>query len=480
LLMMEKNNARKYHKGDDSNGSEESDIRSDISEENYSHDDIGSDNERASADDDQHSDEVAEENEHSDDGDDDDDDDDDTDDDDVDDISPQPSRRRSGRQTKNSTSTDKKGVRTKRVAAARVSSYAEEADLQNLSTDEDSDVEAYGRKKKSNAYDDDDWTGEDSDSDFEMEMKKGKPGKSGTKRGGAVKRGVGRPKRATARRGSASKRAGVNDSDEGLSNDSDKYIPRPSKRRQVASESSENASCSPDDVPDSQKATPLTSKAMKKLNFSGWIWWLFSGGYQFTQLGYPNQMSTSRERNVPINIMRKSSVEEISDRIVNLLDEIEKRVESLRETATVMEQEKENIIEMLSTVQMNKDLLKLNQGEKDDIEATANRLINRCRAVQVSVATIRNSEQAKALEIVNEKIEELLKKMQEDINTSRQTCQTYLNACNPDSPTGPIDQKFQANLIECTADDQKKIRRRLEQLLNLIERSVRTIDQASL
>ncbi|KAL1242963.1 BAG family molecular chaperone regulator [Trichinella spiralis] len=173
-------------------------------------------------------------------------------------------------------------------------------------------------------------------------------------------------------------------------------------------------------------------------------------------------MST-RERNVPINIMRKSSVEEISDRIVNLLDEIEKRIESLRETATVMEQEKENIIEMLSTVQMNKDLLKLNQGEKDDIEATANRLIN-----------------PKALEIVNEKIEDLLKKMQEDINMSRQTCQTYLNACNPDSPNGPIDQKFQANLIECTADDQKKIRRRLEQLLNLIERSEKTIGQASL
>ncbi|KRZ57398.1 hypothetical protein T02_13746 [Trichinella nativa] len=261
---MEKNNARKYRKGNDSSG-----------KENYSHDDIGSDNEHASADDDQHSDEVDDENEHSDDDGDEDDTDDD-DDDDVDDISPQPSRRRSGRQTKNSSSTDKKGVRTKRVAAARVSSYAEEADLQNLSTDEDSDVEAYGRKKKSNAYDDDDWTGEDSDSDFEMEMKKGKPGKSGTRRGGAVKRGVGRPKRATARRGSASKRASVNDSDEGLSNDSDKYIPRPSKRRQVASESSENASFSSDDVPDSHKAwmdmvavlLRLPVYAVRNVNFS--------------------------------------------------------------------------------------------------------------------------------------------------------------------------------------------------------------------
>ncbi|VDP09428.1 unnamed protein product [Soboliphyme baturini] len=57
------------------------------------------------------------------------------------------------------------------------------------------------------------------------------------------------------------------------------------------------------------------------------------------------------------------------------------------------------------------------------------------------------------------------------------TCQRYLNACSPEQPEGPIDQKFQSLIIECTADDQKKIRRRLAHLLSLIERSEKTVAQ---
>uniref|UniRef100_A0A5S6QUI4 BAG domain-containing protein n=1 Tax=Trichuris muris TaxID=70415 RepID=A0A5S6QUI4_TRIMR len=158
---------------------------------------------------------------------------------------------------------------------------------------------------------------------------------------------------------------------------------------------------------------------------------------------------------VPISVMRRGSVEEINDRIVNLLDEIEKRIEHLRETALAMEQERESIIEMLQTVQMNKDVLRLNQGEKDDIEATANRLLNRCRAVQVCVNTVRNSEQERALKSVNDQIEELLTKMKDDLTFSRQTCRTYLNACSCDNPDGPIDQKFQSTLIETFREDDK-------------------------
>ncbi|KFD57311.1 hypothetical protein M514_01822 [Trichuris suis] len=189
--------------------------------------------------------------------------------------------------------------------------------------------------------------------------------------------------------------------------------------------------------------------------------------------------TSSRERMIPISVMRRGSVEEINDRIVNLLDEIEKRIEHMRETAQAMEQEKESIIEMLQTVQVNKDVLRLNQGEKDDIEATANRLLNRCRAVQVCVSTVRNPEQERALKNVNDQIEELVNKMKDDLTLSRQTCRTYLNACSCENPDGPIDQKFQSTLIECTADDQKKIRRRLEQVLSLVERSEKTIGQAT-
>ena len=45
-----------------------------------------------------------------------------------------------------------------------------------------------------------------------------------------------------------------------------------------------------------------------------------------------------------------------------MLDEIERRVEHLREIATQMEQEREALLEMLGTLQMNKDMLRLGHG----------------------------------------------------------------------------------------------------------------------
>lgn len=187
----------------------------------------------------------------------------------------------------------------------------------------------------------------------------------------------------------------------------------------------------------------------------------------------------SNVRNIPV-VQRKTSVEEIGNKIVGMLDEIERRVEGLRETASLMEQEKESLIEMLNTVQVNKDMLRLGTSEKEDIDATTNRLLNRCRTVDVSVSTPRNYDQERALRCVNEQIELLIDKMKEDLNVSKQvTCRRYLNACNPEQPDGPIDQKFQASVIECTADDQKKIRRRLDHIFQLIERCEKTIAQAA-
>ncbi len=185
-------------------------------------------------------------------------------------------------------------------------------------------------------------------------------------------------------------------------------------------------------------------------------------------------------RYVPISIQRKASVQEIGDKLIGMLDEIEKRVEHLRETAAVMEQEREALMEMLNTVQVNKEMLRLGEGDRDDIEATTNRLLSRCRTVQVLVSTPRNTEQSKALDSVNQQIEELLQKIQDDLNISKQKCQYFLNACQPDQPLGPIDQKFQAAVIECTADDQKKVRRRLERLMSVIDRGEKTIGQAEI
>uniref|UniRef100_A0A914CGM3 BAG family molecular chaperone regulator 2 n=1 Tax=Acrobeloides nanus TaxID=290746 RepID=A0A914CGM3_9BILA len=101
----------------------------------------------------------------------------------------------------------------------------------------------------------------------------------------------------------------------------------------------------------------------------------------------------------------------------------------------------------------------------------ADRILNRCKAVDVVVSTPRNEHQAKALEEVNILLQGVISKMQEDLNNSKETVKRYLNACSPDQPDGPIDQKFQAKIIECTADDQKKIRRKLAQIITQIERA---------
>ncbi|VDK61826.1 unnamed protein product [Anisakis simplex] len=145
-----------------------------------------------------------------------------------------------------------------------------------------------------------------------------------------------------------------------------------------------------------------------------------------------------------------------------------------QESAGHLEQEKESLLDMLSNVNLNAELLRLGQGDREDINATTNRLLNRCKAVEVVVNTPRNSEQTKALTNVNSLIDGAVNKIQEDLRNSKDMVKRMLNACSPDQPDGPIDQRFQSQVIECTADDQKKIRRRLANIITQIERAQRT------
>uniref|UniRef100_A0A914ZJK4 BAG family molecular chaperone regulator 2 n=1 Tax=Parascaris univalens TaxID=6257 RepID=A0A914ZJK4_PARUN len=184
--------------------------------------------------------------------------------------------------------------------------------------------------------------------------------------------------------------------------------------------------------------------------------------------------SSAGSRVVPVQLLRKTSVEDFNEQMIGMLDEVERRVEQLRESAGHLEQEKESLLDMLGNVNLNAEILRLGQGDREDINATANRLLNRCRAVEVVVNTPRNPEQTKALNSVNSLIEGAVTKMQEDLKNSKEMVQRFLNACAPDQPEGPIDQRFQSQVIECTADDQKKIRRRLANIITQIERAQRT------
>ncbi|GMS79800.1 hypothetical protein PENTCL1PPCAC_1975 [Pristionchus entomophagus] len=184
-------------------------------------------------------------------------------------------------------------------------------------------------------------------------------------------------------------------------------------------------------------------------------------------------MSANNAREVPVRLVRNRSIDDFNEQMVHMLDEIERRVEQLRETAGLLEQEKESIVDMLSNFNLNTELMRLGAGDREDINATANRLMARTRAVEVLVGTPRNNEQQQALVQVNTLIEGMINKMSDDLTNSKDQCRRMLNACSPEE-TGPIDQRFQAQVIECTADDQKKIRRKLAQIITQIERAERT------
>ncbi|KAJ1348697.1 BAG molecular chaperone regulator 2 [Parelaphostrongylus tenuis] len=198
-----------------------------------------------------------------------------------------------------------------------------------------------------------------------------------------------------------------------------------------------------------------------------------SASNTITSIASNDEMSTNT-RGLPASFIRKQSIDDFNEQVVHILDEVEKRVEQLREAALMLEQEKEQILDMLNSVSLNSEMLRLGQGDREDITAITNRLAARTKTVDVVVNTPRSAEQQRALTSVNSLIEGVVQKMHDDMQAGKETCRRYLNACNPDQPDGPIDQKFQAQLIECTADDQKKIRRKLAQIISQFDRAERT------
>lgn len=161
--------------------------------------------------------------------------------------------------------------------------------------------------------------------------------------------------------------------------------------------------------------------------------------------------------------------------LLESLDQLEMRVEALRETASAMEQERESILEMIQSIQNGQELRNISAGEREELNLTANRLMGRTLAVEVCVNTIRNSQQEEALNKATALIDEIVKKLLDDMESGRQRLLALHAACVTEAPPVPIDQKFQAIVISCALEDQKKIKRRLETLLRNTENAEKNI-----
>uniref|UniRef100_A0A0N5CF79 BAG domain-containing protein n=1 Tax=Strongyloides papillosus TaxID=174720 RepID=A0A0N5CF79_STREA len=182
----------------------------------------------------------------------------------------------------------------------------------------------------------------------------------------------------------------------------------------------------------------------------------------------PSTDDSKKKRTKAGKITREASIDDFNSSIIDVLDDTEARVEKLREQATALEQEKEQLLDILKHIKLNIDLLK-GEGDKEDVEVTSARILKRCEAVTVSVNTPRNPTQAKALAEINELVEKACLRIPENIEEAKECLKRYSNACNQDIPDGAIDHKFEAKVIECTADDQKKVKKKLANIIKQID-----------
>ncbi|XP_071483760.1 BAG family molecular chaperone regulator 2-like [Diadema antillarum] len=153
-----------------------------------------------------------------------------------------------------------------------------------------------------------------------------------------------------------------------------------------------------------------------------------------------------------------------SDYLLRSLDELEVRVEKMREAARTIDEEKRSLLDSLNTMMQSEAIDHLTEAEREELGLFIDRLITRCLTVDINIQTIRSPSQEQALMKVNDLLRDLIDTLKEDIAKSKQRLQLYLNSCLPWSEAGAIDERFQGAVLGCAAEDQKLIRKKLQKL----------------
>jgi BCL2-associated athanogene 2 len=67
---------------------------------------------------------------------------------------------------------------------------------------------------------------------------------------------------------------------------------------------------------------------------------------------------------------------------------------------------------------------------------------------------------------VNMYIDQLVMSVHEDSVAAHARCQTYMNACTSHADPRATDKNFESAILGCTLDDQKRVKKRLQGLLD--------------
>lgn len=60
--------------------------------------------------------------------------------------------------------------------------------------------------------------------------------------------------------------------------------------------------------------------------------------------------------------------------------------------------------------------------------------------------------------------------LKSDPDVTKAKCISYMNACSSHFVNGITDKNFESVLLGCTLDDQKRVKKRLQGLLNYIDK----------
>lgn len=155
------------------------------------------------------------------------------------------------------------------------------------------------------------------------------------------------------------------------------------------------------------------------------------------------------------------------DRLIAVLDQVELRVERLRRDTVRIEEEKDSLLSTLDSVKQSEFLQEIPENDKEDIFRYAERILARALTVEVAVRTDRDSQQEEALHQVNMYIDQLVMSVQEDTALAHSRCLTFMNAASSQpAVSASIDKNFETAILGCTLDDQKRVKKRLQGLLD--------------
>ncbi|XP_017034329.1 BAG family molecular chaperone regulator 2 isoform X2 [Drosophila kikkawai] len=170
-----------------------------------------------------------------------------------------------------------------------------------------------------------------------------------------------------------------------------------------------------------------------------------------------------------------------SERFVNILDQLDARVEKLRKDALNLQEKKDYLLMSMDLIKSNEMLQNMTEAEREEIMLYIQRVSSRLGTVELNVRTVRDNSQEDSLSQINALIDTMIK--MGDPVIARQRCQLYLNACCsssmdpsghmdtvPEADVGPIDKKFESVLLGCTLDDQKNIKKRLQALMGYLNK----------